>query len=462
MKDSKGCKYTIPKFATDKTAGITLDGLKGWTNAFLSDPKYTMLQNAITQNSLDDVALNRQVVNSSQTTFSHLLDHWKVTDQKQSGRCWIFAGLNLIRAGTMEMLDLEDFEFSGNFVMFWDKFERANYFLESIIETADKDLDDRTVHWLLSHPVDDGGQWNMFVNIIKKYGLVPKSVMPETESSSNTRRMNSILAYKLCEGAKRLRDLYAENAGKDRLKQAKTEILEVIFRILCIHLGIPPNSFLWQWNDKDREFHRDGVLTPLKFAEKYITIPLSEYICLVHDPRKSSPVGRTFTVQYLGNIVGGEIVKYLNVDIEVMKKAAMFTIQNREPVWFGCDVTKMFHLKSGILDQRLYDYDNLYDSPFTLDKEQRLLYHQTSMTHAMLFTGVDIVDDKPRRWRVENSWGEKRTGEKGYLLMNDNWFNEHIFEVAVRSSYISDELKKAYEMKPIVLPPWDPMGSLAR
>jgi bleomycin hydrolase len=345
--------------------------------------------------------------------------------------------------------------------MFWDKLERANYFLEAIIQTADRAPDDRTVAFLLEHPADDGGQWNMFVNLIKKHGLVPKAFMPETESSSNTQRMNGTLRRKLREGAKTLRELRAKDASLDEVRAAKDEILGVVYRILSIHLGTPPDRFTWQWTDHEKVFHREPDLTPREFAERFVDLPIDEYVCLVNDPRPTSPYGRTFTVEYLGNVVGGEIVKYLNVPVDVLKQVAQKTIEDGEPVWFGCDVGKMMRRDLGIWDKDLYDYETLYTTSFTLDKADRLTYGDTQMTHAMLFTGVDVVDEKPRRWRVENSWGEEG-GQKGFYTMNDNWFDEYTFEIAARKSYLSPELQAALAQAPIVLPAWDPMGALAR
>ena len=420
-----------------------------------------LMQNAVTQVSTDDVALNRRVIATSDHTFSHRLDEWKVTNQKSSGRCWLFAGLNLLRVGAMNKMNLKNFEFSQNFVLFWDKFERANYFLEKIIETAASPLDDRTVAFLLDNPIGDGGQWNMFVNLADKHGLVPKAAMPETESSSSTSRMNAVLLAKLREAAKNLRELAANGASPGKLRAAKRKTLGAIYRILGIHLGTPPERFDWQWHDKDKKFHRDGTMTPRQFARKYVTIPLDEYVCLVNDPRRGSPPGRTFTVKYLGNVIGGGIVKYLNIDIALMKEIAMRAIMDGEPVWFGCDVGKMMRRDMGIWDAKLFDYEGLYATRFSLDKAARLLYHGTQMTHAMLFTGVDVVGGKPRRWRVENSWGNK-SGRKGFYLMNDSWFDEYVFEIAARQSYLSAKLRKALKLKPIVLPPWDPMGALAR
>ncbi|MCH8294128.1 C1 family peptidase [Candidatus Poribacteria bacterium] len=425
---------------------------------------YRMAQNAVCKISVDEITVNREIVTKSDFTFSHVLDDWSVTNQKSSGRCWMFAGLNLFRVGAMKKMNLKNFEFSQNYTFFWDKLERANYFLERTIELVDRPVDDRHVAWLLSRPLDDGGQWNMFVNIVKKHGLVPQAVMPETESSSSSSQMNRILLHKLREGAKILRDMAAKDASVDAIRDTKDEILDAIHRILSIHLGTPPTSFDWQWNDEDKKFHRDGEMTPQQFAEKYVTVPIDDYVCLVHDPRPTSPVGKTFTVESLGNVEGGDIVKYLNIDVDLMKQIAMQTMIDGEPVWMGCDVGKMMQRDLGIWDAKIYDYEGIYDTPLTLDKSGRLQYQQTVMTHAMLFTGVDVIQENgrgvPRRWRVENSWGDKG-GRDGFYLMNDNWFDQYMFEIAARKKYLSDELREALEQPPIVLPPWDPMGALA-
>ncbi|REF36152.1 aminopeptidase C [Thermasporomyces composti] len=439
-------------------AELTPSELELFRKGFAANPTYRLVQNAVTQTSIDDLALDREIVCRTDRSVSHLLDDWTVTNQMRSGRCWLFAGLNLLRVGAMRRMNLKSFEFSQNYLLFWDKLERANYFLEAIIDTADRDLDDRTVAYLLKEVANDGGQWNMFAALVKKHGLVPKTVMPETQSSSATARMNEVLRRILRQGARDVRAL--REAGPEAMRARKREILEVVHRVLCIHLGTPPERFDWQWVDKDRAFHRDGELTPQEFAERYVTIPLDDYVCLVHDPRESSPVGRTFTVDRLGNVVGAPPVIYLNVEIDLMKRLAMRTIMDGEPVWFGCDVGKMMRRDIGIWDAKLYDLEPLYDTTFDLTKAERLLYGESAMTHAMLFTGVDVVDDTPRRWRVENSWGDK-DADQGFYTMNDSWFDEYVFEIAVRRDLLPAELRAALDEEPIVLPAWDPMGALA-
>jgi bleomycin hydrolase len=426
---------------------------------FSANPAYRLAQNAVTRVSVNDVAINREIVNNIDHSLSTHLDDWKVTNQERSGRCWLFAGLNLLRVGVMRKTGLKDFEFSQNYAMFWDKIERANYFLEAIIETADRDIDDRTVAFLLESVAGDGGQWNMFAAIVAKHGLVPKNFMPETQSSSNTARMNSVLRYLLRQGARSVRGAVAAG-GLEAARTEKAEVLSAVYRLLCIHLGTPPERFDWQWTDKDKQFHRDGVLTPQEFAAKYIDLPLDDYVCLVHDPRPSSPIGRTFTVEYLGNVLGGPPVTYLNVDMSLIKKIAAETLQGGEPVWFGCDVDQMMSSDYAVWDVGLYDLPAVYGTEFCLDKADRLAYHETLMTHAMLFTGVDVLDGRTRRWRVENSWGSDR-GKDGFYTMHDSWFDEYVFEIAARRTSLPDDVLQALDATPIVLPAWDPMGALA-
>ncbi|QDU70729.1 C1 family peptidase [Mucisphaera calidilacus] len=449
--------------AAETSRPLTGDQFAAWQRRFDESPSAQLMQNAVCRQPIDEVALDRRVATSTDFTFSHVLDDWTVTSQKQSGRCWLFAGLNLLRVGAMNKMNLQEFEFSQNHIFFWDKVERANYFLQRIIETADRDIDDRHVAFLLDRPYDDGGQWNMFVNLVKKHGLVPQAVMPDSHSSGCTPRMNGNIRHKLREGAVRLRAAAAAGASTENLEAEKHAILETVYRILSIHLGTPPAEFDWQWNDKDRKFHRDGKVTPQDFAKRYTDIDLDHYVCLVNDPR--NPYNQTYTVEYLGNVEGGDRVVYLNVETDVLKQVAMNTITDGEPVWMGCDVGPMMERKLGLWDARLYDYEGVYETQYTLDKADRLRAHQSLMTHAMLFTGVDVVSEagveRPRRWRVENSWGDE-IGRKGFFLMNDNWFDQYMFEIAANRKYLSQDLIAALDTEPTVLPPWDPMGSLAR
>jgi bleomycin hydrolase len=359
----------------------------------------------------------------------------------------------------MKKLNVKNFEFSQSHIHFWDKFERSNHLLEAVLETSDRNLDDRTIAFLLGDPIGDGGQWNMAMNLIRKHGLVPKTAFPESKSSSNTGRMNAILKHILRTTASELRAIIDAGGSLAEARARKDERLADIWRILCIHLGTPPEKFDWQWEDKDGKFHRRGTLTPQEFAAEYVELDWEDYVCIVNDPRNE--YYRTYTVDFLQNVAGGPPVIYLNVPSSEMKDITQKLLEDGLPVWMGCDVGKQMHRQRGLWDAKLFDFAELYGTEFKMNRADRLRFGQTMMTHAMLFTGVDVVDGKPRRWRVENSWGTKDSGEKGYYTMNDSWYDEYMFEIACPSAYLSDEMSAGLDTEPIVLPAWDPMGSLA-
>ena len=426
--------------------------------AFDANPANKVAQNAVTNVQLPKLALNRDLVQDTDNTFSIKLDDWKVTSQKSSGRCWLFAALNLFRVGTMKKMNVKNFEFSQAHIHFWDKFERSNHLLEAIIDTADRPVDDRTIHFLLSDPIGDGGQWNMAMNLIEKHGLVPKSVYPESHSSSATRWMNMELKNILRSSACEIRAILENGGSEDEARAHKEKRVSDIWNMLCIHLGTPPTSFDWQWRDKDNKFHRKGTMTPQEFAEEYVDVDWRDYVCIVNDPRNE--YYQTYTVDYLQNVAGGPSVVYLNVPSEEMKSVTQKLLEDGVPVWMGCDVGKEMDRKGGYWDANLFNVSELYGVEYGMNKEDRLRHGQTMMTHAMLFTGVDVVDGKPRRWRVENSWGDD-TGQKGYYTMNDSWYDEYMFEIAAPKDYLTKKMLKGLETEPVVLPAWDPMGSLA-
>ena len=440
--------------------GVTKAQIEEFRKSFDSDPSATVAQNAVSNADLSTLALRRDLVQDMDFSFSTKLDDWNATNQRRSGRCWLFATLNLFRVGAMKKMNLKKFEFSQAHIHFWDKLERANHFLEAILETSDRPVDDRTIHFLLSDPIGDGGQWNMATNLIRKHGLVPMSAYPESHSSSNTRSMNTVLKDILRTSASEIRKILDDGGSNNEARRHKEGRMKEIWRVLCIHLGTPPEKFDWQWRDKDNEFHRKGTMTPLEFVDEYVEVDWEEYICIVNDPRNE--YYRTYTVDFLQNVAGGPPVVYLNVPSDEMKGITQRLLEDGVPVWMGCDVGKNMARKRGLWDAELYDLKGLYGVQFGMEKADRLRFGQTMMTHAMLFTGVDVIDGKPRRWRVENSWGSEDSGEKGFYTMNDNWYDEHMFEIAAPKEYLTDQMKSGLKGDPIVLPAWDPMGSLAR
>ncbi|MGI6705624.1 MAG: aminopeptidase C [Clostridia bacterium] len=444
-----------------KLAGISKEQINMFSENYHSKKHNLAMTNAVTRSGIQGVAYDHGVPARMQHTFSIELDTMKVTNQKASGRCWLFAGLNILREKVAKKYNLEDFELSQNYQAFWDKFEKINYFLESIIETVEEPLDSRIVTWLLQTAVHDGGQWDMFVNLVEKYGVVPKSAMPETFHSSNTGVMNQLLVAKLREYASILRRLHERGDTIEKLRAAKEDMLREMYTFLCIFFGEPPATITFEIRNKEKEFFRVESITPLDFYHRMIDMDLGEYISIINAPTSDKPYGRTFTVRFLGNVKEGKEVIYLNTDIDTMKRLTIAQLRDNEQVWFGCDVGKMMDRGLGILDAQLYRYDLALGIPFGLTKAERLDYRESCMTHAMVFTGVNLLEDgKPNRWKVENSWGDER-GQKGYYVMSDSWFDEYMYQVVVHKKYLSDELKKALEQKSIELPPWDPMGSLA-
>ena len=442
---------------------ISLDTIQKFNEKINKDSHAKSARNAAFRNNLLEVSMDWDYFRTIDHTFSDVIKgEMPSTNQKSSGRCWGFAGLNLFRIHLGRKYDLKDFQFSQSYFMFWDKLEKSNYFLESIISTYDKDWNSRLVMHLLSNPIQDGGQWDMWVNLVNKYGVVPQSEMPESYSSSNSRLMNKLITRKLRENAMILRKNLSKGALDDDIQSLKKDMLQEIYKMLTIHLGTPPDSFDWQVRNKKKKFLRFEGMTPKSFYDEHVKLNLEDFVCLINCPMSDKEYNKVYTVDYLGNVVEGNAIRYLNVDSKTMKDATIKSLKNDEPVWFGCDVGKHFHRDLGVMDIDLFDYDSFYGLDFGMNKADRLEYGDSQMTHAMLFTGVDLdKNDNPIKWRVENSWGIKG-GDKGYHIMTDKWFDEYNYEVVVHKDCVSDELLELYLNEEAVhLDPWDPMGALA-
>jgi bleomycin hydrolase len=440
---------------------IKKEDIEKYSKDFEADPKNLLALNAVTRGDSTEVALSRDAVTRIDHTYSHMIKTGTVTAQGNTGRCWMFAGLNMFRIYVMKKLNLDDFELSQPYLMFYDKLEKGNWFLEKIIETREMKLNSRVVMWLLNNIIPDAGQWDMFANLVNKYGIVPKKTMPETKSSMASRTMNLNLQVKLREYAKDLRNMYQMGHSIEELREAKHEMLNEYYRILRIHLGTPPTSFTLEWRDRDDQYHREGPLTPQEFYQNYVGLDLDRYVCLINAPTSDKPYNSMYTVKYLGNVVGGKPVRYLNVPAETMIEAAKQMVTTSIPVWFGADAGKARNRKLGVFDTDIYDHDTLYGTTYRLDKAERLDYGYSKMTHAMVFTGVNLdTEGNPNRWRVENSWGIE-PGDKGFYTMTTSWFKEYLYEVLVDQEYLPEELLPVLETEPIELDPWDPMGALA-
>ena len=439
---------------------ISQENLQQFETQFDKNRSYKIAMNAVTKNGVKESAMNYRAAASLPQEFSVSLKQGKVTNQKKSGRCWMFAALNFMRVKVIQDLKLETFELSQNYTLFYDKLEKANYFLENILATLDEPTDGRLIAHLLADPLGDGGQWDMLCNIIEKYGLVPKYVMPETAVSSATADMRNYMTKKMREYACRLRRAYKEGATAEQLRAQKDAMLSESYRMLCICLGRPPKTFDFEYRDKDGGFPRDTNLTPQEFYKKYIGISIGDYISVINAPTENKPYYRSYTVQCLGNVAEGRPVKYVNLPIEELKKAAIAQLQSGEPVWFGCDCGQGSS-REGMMDTQLYDVEDLFDTIFPMTKAERLTYGESLMDHAMTLQGVNLDENgKPNRWRIENSWGDE-AGRDGFYVMSDRWFEEYTYQIVVNRKYLPKEALAAYDSEPILLAPWDPMGSLA-
>ncbi|MCU7701067.1 C1 family peptidase [Enterococcus gallinarum] len=439
---------------------ISKNTTEKFAEAYQQNNKQNALQRGVVKNGITASAETIQGHVNNVPVFSVDVTTGKVSNQKQSGRCWMFAALNTFRHKMLNAFNLKDFELSQNHTFFWDKYEKANYFYENVLATAQEPLSSRKVAFLLQTPQQDGGQWDMIVSIFQKYGVVPKAVMPESSNSSNSRDLNNYLNKKLRKDAGTLRQLVADGQSEAAIQEAKEGMLQEIYNFLATSLGTPPETFDFEYRDEEKNYHIDRGLTPQTFYDKYVGVDLDDYVSIINAPTADKPYNKSYTVEMLGNVVGGKEVKYLNVDMETFKKLAIAQLEQGESVWFGCDVGQSSTRDSGIMALDAYDMNDLFDIDFTMTKAQRLDYGESLMTHAMVLTGVDIVDGKSTKWKVENSWGEK-VGTNGFFVMSDEWMDEYTYQIVVLKEFLTAEQLAAFEAEPQVLAPWDPMGALA-
>lgn len=449
----------------DEMKSVTLEDLGAARKQFVEERANVIAKNAVTAQGIREVARVPEAVAANTGTFDVEVRQGKRCDQKRSGRCWMFASLNTMRTRIIDRYDLKTFELSQAYPLFFDKVEKSNWFLENVLDTLDEPLSGRLMAHLLADPISDGGQWDMFRALVRKYGVVPKEAMPETACSSNTRDMDAYLTRYLRGAAKRLRESHEAGVGTDDLRAMKKEIMGEVTSLLITCLGEPPVQFDVRLRDKDDELVLSGTYTPQEFFDKVVSMPVDDYVSVISAPTADKPFGHTYTVDRLGNVVEAGGVRYLNLPVERLKELAVAQLQDGLPVWFGCDVIQSFIRDEGIMDTASLDVDGLFGFPVEgcLDRAERLDYGESLMTHAMVLEGVNLdAAGKPTLWKVENSWGDKRAKD-GFDSVTDAWFNQYVYQVVVDKRFLSDSERKTYETEePTVLAPWDPMGSLAR
>ncbi len=438
---------------------ITSEMLNHWSEHYQGSEIRQMATLALSKTGVNTAAYVPRAGFAMRQKFSVEIETLPVTNQKHSGRCWLFAATNVLRERIAKEKNLEQFELSQSYLAFWDKFERCNYFLESMLATSELPADDRTVSFILKTGVHDGGQWDMFTNIVRKYGIVPKDIYDETFQSSDTHEMNAVMNRNLKACAVKLRKMAAEGAGSEAIQAEKEKMLDALYGFLCSCYTEPPKTFDFEYVDKDRLYHIEKGYTPQSFCEKYVGDLLEKMVSIIHAPTADKPWNKVYTIRFLGNVADGRKIRHLNLELDSFKAAIIRQLQDGKVVWFGSDVGKFGERQQGIWDDQLFNLELVTGLDLKISKEDSLDYGYAAMNHAMVITGVNLNEGKPNRWKIENSWGDEK-GEKGYYICSDSWFDEYVFQAAVEREYLG-ELARFADGEPIELDPWDPMGTLA-
>ena len=436
--------------AGNPKGGISAEMLAKISDRYEGNATDKALRNALATTPINTLAMNAENAAMIDTHFSDRVRTKGITDQKSSGRCWLFTGLNVLRAKMIDKYELPGMEFSQNYLFFYDQLEKANLFLQGVIDTKDLPFEDRKVDWLFSNPLSDGGQFTGVSNLITKYGLVPAEAMPETYQSDNTSQMANLLKLKLREYGLELRE-----APKSKVQDMKIRQLSEIYRMLALCLGEPVHEFEWTRCDKNNNIVSRKKYTPKSFYDEFIGEDLeSNYVMIMNDPCRE--YGKVYEIDYDRHVYDGHNWLYINLPIERIKEMAIASIKDNTAMYFSCDVGKFANSKKGVLDINNFDYESLMGVTFGMDKKERVQTHASGSSHAMTLIAVDIVEGKPVKWMVENSWGPA-SGYQGNYIMTDEWFNEYMFRLVVEKKYVPADVLKMLDQKPVQLPAWDPM-----
>ena len=433
--------------------GISPEMLRQIKQAYQGTPADKAIRNAIANNNINKLAVNLESLNNLDTHFSHKVESKGISDQQSSGRCWLFTGLNVLRAKAIAKYDMGEFQFSQNYSFFWDQLEKANLFLQGIIDTRQKSMDDKMVEWLFKHPIGDGGQFTGVSDLLTKYGVVPADVMVETYSSNNTARRGNLIGLKLKEFGLQLRENPQASAAE--LEKKKTEMLGTIYRMLVLNLGEPPTKFTWTRKDAKGNPVETKEYTPLSFFDEYVGDDLrNNYVMLMNDPSRA--YYKLYEIDFDRHSYDGKNWTYVNLPIDDIKQMAIASIKDSTMLYFSCDVGKFFNREQGVLDVNYLDYGSLLGTTFGMDKKQRIQTFSSGSSHAMTLMAVDLDENgKPKKWMVENSWGPG--ANSGHVIMTDEWFDEYMFRLVVNKKYITEKVKEVLKQKPTRLPAWDPM-----
>jgi len=447
--------------AQNPAGGLSEEALARISEGYQGTPSDKAIKNALAGTSIATLALNSETAAMMDTHFSDRVKTKGITDQKSSGRCWLFTGLNVLRARMIDKYDLPAFEFSQNYVFFYDQLEKCNLFLQGVIDTRELPFDDRQVDWLFRNPLGDGGQFTGVANLITKYGLVPSEAMPETYCSNSTSNMSTLLKLKLREDGLRLREMYDGASKKDRknieaaMIDAKVEMLKEVYRFLVLCLGVPPTEFEWTRCDAKGEIVSVEKYTPKSFYDTYVGADLeNNYVMVMNDPCRE--YFKVYEIDYDRHVYDGQNWIYVNLPIEKIKEMAVASIKDNTAMYFSCDVAKFLNRTKGTLDIASFDYESLSGMSFGMNKEERVKTHASGSSHAMTLIAVDLKDGQPVKWMVENSWGAT-SGYKGNVIMTDEWFNEYMFRLVLEKKYVPQDVLSLLDMEPILLPSWDPM-----
>ncbi len=441
--------------------GISQEALELMSKDFHSDRANEVAASAAVHNGIMEAAADYEAARKLPMNFSVDLKTGKITNQKASGRCWIFSALNTFRYEIMKKYDLEDFELSQNYLFFYDKLEKCNYFLESVLKTVDEPINGRLYQFLNLAPLGDGGQWDMLFNLVAKYGVVPKEAYPDAEAATGSRFFDMYMTTKLREDAKDLRQMVQAGRTAEEVQAAKAEMLNDLYRMLVISLGEPPKKFDLNLRSKDGTLYREFGITPQEFFSKYVGLDLAEYVSMINGPTKDKPFNRMYTVKFLGNVVEGRPVTYLNLEMDKIKAAAIRQLQDGHPVWFGSDCRKFALRDGGYFDRDTAAVEKLFNVKLNFTKEEYLDYGDSAMNHAMVILGVNLDENgRPDRWHIENSWGGD-AGQEGYFVASDSWFDSFVYQVVVNKKYLDDASLGLLGGELHELEPWDPFGTLA-